>query len=63
MSPYQMFLLTCWQDSERSNPAIWRFRLETPATGEQRGFASPDDLLLFLATLFADASDIRPVRE
>ena len=50
---YQTYLLRCWQ--ERSQQAeglvvVWRFSLEDPHTGQRRGFASLEDLLVSLTT-------------
>jgi hypothetical protein len=44
--PYTIYLLRLWLDSE-SEPA-WRFSLEDPHTNARRGFASLDEMVLFL---------------
>lgn len=38
---YRTFLLTLWAErsQDRDSP-VWRFRLEDPRTGQQRGFAN-----------------------
>jgi hypothetical protein len=38
---YRSYVLTLWQEHSRgaSEPAVWRFRLEDPRTGQRRGFA------------------------
>jgi hypothetical protein len=39
---YRTFLLTLWAErsQDRDSPQVWRFRLEDPRTGQQRGFAN-----------------------
>jgi hypothetical protein len=44
---YVAYLLRMWQVEEREN-APWRASLESPQTGERRGFASLVDLFSFL---------------
>jgi hypothetical protein len=46
---YRTYLLTCWQ--ERDNVAgtvTWRFKLETPGTGEKRAFALLKDTMAWI---------------
>jgi hypothetical protein len=43
---YVSYLLRLWRDSE--SESAWRASLESPQTGERRGFASLDDLFSFL---------------
>lgn len=47
---YRTYLLTFWE--ERSHDpaasAVWRFSLEDPRTGERRGFADLETLLVAL---------------
>jgi hypothetical protein len=47
---YRTFLLTLWEECNQdpNSPAVWRFRLEDPRTGQQRGFASLPELISFL---------------
>jgi len=47
---YRTYLLTLWEErSQDPNlPSVWRFRLEDPHTGQQRGFA---DMAALLAAL------------
>ena len=49
-SYYRVYLLTVWQ--ERSPEPVrghaWRFRLEDPRNGEQRGFAGAEELVTAL---------------
>jgi hypothetical protein len=47
---YRSYLLTLWEERGRegSAPAVWRFRLEDPRTGNQVGFASMDELFGYL---------------
>ena len=44
---YRAFLLTLWEErsQDRDSPQVWRFRLEDPRTGQQRGFASLEALV------------------
>ena len=45
-SPYTIYLLRLWIESEAD--VVWRFSLEEPRTGARRGFATLDELVLFL---------------
>lgn len=47
---YYTFLLTLWEerDQDPNSPVVWRFRLEDPRTGQQRGFASLESLVAAL---------------
>ena len=49
---YRIYLLTVWQEQNRSPPEriTWRFRLEDPRTGRQQAFA---DAATFMAALWA----------
>ena len=44
---YRTFLLTLWEERsrDRDSPQVWRFRLEDPRAGQQRGFASLEALV------------------
>ena len=44
---YQAYMLRLWQDQGESGPQ-WRASLESPHTGERRGFASLEALFTFL---------------
>jgi hypothetical protein len=44
---YVAYLLRLWQVEEGGN-TVWRASLESPQTGERRGFASLADLFAFL---------------
>ncbi|MFO7679598.1 MAG: hypothetical protein R6X34_06055 [Chloroflexota bacterium] len=44
--PYTIYLMRLWQDSE--SESAWRFSLEDPHTNARRGFASLDEMVLFL---------------
>ena len=44
---YLSYLLRMWQTSD-GRVQVWRASLETPGSGERRGFASLDDLVRFL---------------
>jgi len=43
---YLAYLLRLWRDSDLEN--VWRASVESPHTGESRGFARLDDLFGFL---------------
>jgi len=47
---YRSYLLTLWEERGREpdTPAIWRFRLEDPRTGQRCGFASLEALVAAL---------------
>jgi hypothetical protein len=55
---YRIFLLTLWEERTRNPalPPVWRFRLEDPRTGKQRGFAGLEALA---ATLEAETGGTR----
>ena len=55
-SRYRAFLLTMWEERSRDGglPPVWRFRLEDPRTGQQRGFASLDALVDTLKQVIGD---------
>jgi len=44
---YLSYLLRLWQTSD-DGKQIWRASLESPGSGERRGFASLEDLFKFL---------------
>ncbi len=46
-SDYVAYLLRLWR-SETDGEAVWRASIESPRTGERRGFASLDQLFEFL---------------
>jgi hypothetical protein len=50
---YLSYLLRLWQTSDGEDQ-VWRASLETPGTGERRGFASLGDLVDFLRTQTRD---------
>jgi hypothetical protein len=47
---YQSYLLTFWEERgrDRDGPVEWRFRLENVGTGQRRGFASLEEMVVFL---------------
>jgi len=53
---YRTFLLTMWEERNRdpASKAVWRFRLEDPSTGQQRGFA---DLAALVGALKREMGD------
>lgn len=44
---YLSFLLRLWQTQDRGH-TIWRASLESPQTGDRQGFASLEELMVFL---------------
>ncbi len=44
---YLSYLLRLWQEGE-GQATTWRASLESPHTGERKGFANLDDLFTFL---------------
>ena len=47
---YRSYLLTCWEERSRDPgaPDLWRFSLKDPNTGQRRGFADLEEMLVFL---------------
>jgi len=54
------FLLRGWQATQPSgrDPPVWHFSLEDPYSGRRRGFASFDELLLFLESFLANDGSV-----
>ena len=53
-----VYVARCWQ--ERTTPGramVMRYALDTPATGQRRGFTSPEALLDALSMEFASAQE------
>jgi hypothetical protein len=44
---YRTYLLAAWEERSRNPgvPAVWRFSLLDPGTGQRRGFASLEELV------------------
>ena len=59
---YLSFLLRLWQTSS-DDEQIWRASLETPGSGERRGFASLRELFDFLEAQTAIQDSISNKRE
>ena len=51
---YQSFLLRLWKDGEHEGK--WRSSLQSPLTGERKGFASLDELVEYLRKITASFS-------
>ncbi|MBU0490882.1 MAG: hypothetical protein KKA73_00380 [Chloroflexi bacterium] len=61
---YHSYLLRLWEVDDDQEGPIWRASLESPGTGERRGFASLDALFAFLAeTTGADTGHPAPARK
>ena len=47
---YRTYLLTFWEERSQDPaiPAVWRFRLEDPRTGQRQGFATPKAMIAVL---------------
>jgi hypothetical protein len=56
---YHTFLLTLWEERNEDPdlPGVWRFRLEDPRTGQQRGFASLEGMVAFLRSKLVSSDD------
>jgi hypothetical protein len=55
---YRSYLLTFWEERNQDPglPAVWRFRLEDPRTGQQQGFATLERLVAALEGEIAEKS-------
>lgn len=43
---YQTYLLTCWQERDKVRGTVrWRFRLETPRSGQRRIFTTLEEVM------------------
>jgi hypothetical protein len=53
---YRFYLLTVWEERNRDPnlPAVWRFSLEDPHTGQRRGFADLEALTAALKDMMAN---------
>ena len=49
---YRAYILRLWQERPVSpaHPAVWRFSVEDPRTGQRRGFGSLEGLVAYLRT-------------
>ncbi len=56
---YVAYLLRLWQAREGGS-TVWRASLESPQTGERRGFASLADLFTFLEHEVCQAAQGQP---
>lgn len=46
MPRYQTYLVTCWQErNETASAVTWRFRLETPHSGQRRLFTTLEEVM------------------
>lgn len=47
---YRTYLLTFWEERSQDPaiPAVWRFRLEDPRTGQRQGLANLEALMAIL---------------
>lgn len=43
---YQVYVMRIWQ--EQTVPPVWRFSLEDPNTGHQRGFSTLPEFVAYL---------------
>jgi hypothetical protein len=59
---YRAYLLRCWAErgAAAPEPAVWRYSLEDPHTGERRGFPDLAALLGFLRAELALGCDDSP---
>jgi hypothetical protein len=61
-SDYLSYLLRLWRVSDEEK-AVWRASLESPHTGERRGFANLADLFTFLEKETGHAARTRTRKE
>lgn len=58
---YRSYVLRCWAECDRDKDApLWRFSLEDTRTGQRRGFAGLNELVIALRTelnMSVEASD------
>jgi hypothetical protein len=54
---YRTYLLIFWEERSQdpAAPAVWRFSLEDPRTGQRRGFA---DLEMLIAALEQEMGEV-----
>jgi hypothetical protein len=47
---YRTYLLTIWEERSQDPalPAVWRFRLEDPRSGQRHGFGEFEEMMAFL---------------
>jgi hypothetical protein len=62
---YRVFLLRLWHEAGGAGtaPPVWRCSLEDPATGQRRGFASPEGLAGYLISVFGEAGEAGHAKE
>lgn len=52
---YKTYLVTCWQErDEVAGTAVWRFRLETPRSGQRRIFTTLAEVMSIIETELQD---------
>jgi hypothetical protein len=53
---YRVFVLRLWHETggEATAAPVWRCSLEDPATGQRRGFTSPEGLAGYLISVFGE---------
>ena len=58
---YRAYLLRCWAEHGPSAPApaVWRYSLEDPHTGERRGFPTLAAMVAFLEVAMAPGRETR----
>ena len=58
---YCTFVLTLWEERsvDSAKPVVWRFRLEIPRTGQQRGFATFKEMTAFLEDQMCDGDETK----
>jgi len=58
---YHTYVLTLWEERslDPTKPAVWRFRLEIPRTGQIRGFATFEGMTAFLEDQMCDDDETK----
>jgi hypothetical protein len=62
---YRTYLLTFWEERSQDPaiPAVWRFRLEDPRTGQRQGLATLEALMAILEQEIGDSDEEQSGRQ
>ena len=62
---YRVFVLRLWHETggEGAGAPVWRCSLEDPATGQRRGFTSPEGLAGYLISVFGETGEAGHAKE
>ncbi len=61
---YRSFLFIFWEErsSDPTVPPVWRFSLKDPRSGRRRGFASLEEMVVYLKAELVDSEDELPAK-